>query len=323
MGADDAPARVLGEPRRGVRHVPSELRGERLVGAEDAVRARAAVPGPQGRLVVGAGRHRAVRRRGRGGVPDGARSGGVCAVSAGGGRGRGAAGSRGRGDGCANAPSLDPWAPRTLGPFAREPPGLDDYALDTRQQPLRRGRAGHRLRPRARHGDGRVLVRRRGPRRHDRRRRQAQARDRRHVQGQRPNRPALRAALRLLPQDDGGTDGASQGRRRRLHWLARDGGGLRHARRRHGAGPRGARLRRGGLQPASGRAKTLRGLRRHPADQRRQARRDVQRGGAAGVSRPMGEGLRQGDHAGAEGPRPPVSPGDDRARVPVLPAVGG
>ena len=48
-----------------VRHLPQELRRERLVGALRAVQEGPALPGPQGRLVVGAGRHRALRGRGR------------------------------------------------------------------------------------------------------------------------------------------------------------------------------------------------------------------------------------------------------------------
>ena len=38
---------------RGLRHLPPELRGERLVGAEEPLRPRPALPGPQDRLVVG------------------------------------------------------------------------------------------------------------------------------------------------------------------------------------------------------------------------------------------------------------------------------
>ena len=60
VGAAHRAARLLGRPRRGVRHVPPELRRKRLVVAQEPVRPRAAVPGPQDRLVVGPGRHGAL-----------------------------------------------------------------------------------------------------------------------------------------------------------------------------------------------------------------------------------------------------------------------
>ena len=65
-----------------VRHVPPELRRERVVGAQESVRPRAVVPGPQDRLVVGPGRHGAVGGRSRAGLSAGGGSERVCEVSA-------------------------------------------------------------------------------------------------------------------------------------------------------------------------------------------------------------------------------------------------
>ena len=59
---------------RGLRHLSSELCGERLVGAENALRSRAALPGAQDRVVVGPRGHRTQRRRGRAGLPRSGRS---------------------------------------------------------------------------------------------------------------------------------------------------------------------------------------------------------------------------------------------------------
>ena len=57
VGAAHRAAGLLDPPGRGLRHVPPELRGERLVGAEEPLRSRPALPGTQDRLVVGPGRH--------------------------------------------------------------------------------------------------------------------------------------------------------------------------------------------------------------------------------------------------------------------------
>ena len=73
VGGPDRARRLLGRPRRRVRHLPQELRRERVVGARRALQEGPPLPGPQGRLVVGAGRHRAQRRRGRAGLQDGRR----------------------------------------------------------------------------------------------------------------------------------------------------------------------------------------------------------------------------------------------------------
>ena len=74
--------RLLGRSRRRVRHVSPELCRERVVVAEESVRPRAAVPGPQDCLVVGAGRHGAVGGRSRAGLSAGGGSERVCEVSA-------------------------------------------------------------------------------------------------------------------------------------------------------------------------------------------------------------------------------------------------
>ena len=58
----DRTARLLGQPRRRLRHVPPELRRERLVEPQTTLRPRPAVPGPQDRLVVGPRRHGAIGR---------------------------------------------------------------------------------------------------------------------------------------------------------------------------------------------------------------------------------------------------------------------
>ena len=57
VGAADRADRLLDRPRRGLRHLPPELRRKRLVVAQAAVRPRPALPGPQNRLVVGPRRH--------------------------------------------------------------------------------------------------------------------------------------------------------------------------------------------------------------------------------------------------------------------------
>ncbi len=69
VGRTDRTARLLDPSRRGLRHLPPELRGERLVGPQDVLRARPALPGTQDRLVVGPGRHGPLQRRGRAGLP--------------------------------------------------------------------------------------------------------------------------------------------------------------------------------------------------------------------------------------------------------------
>ncbi len=70
VGGPHRAHRLLGRPRRRVRHVPQELRRERVVGAEPSSSPEGpSLPRSQGRLVVGAGRHGAQRGRGRAGVP--------------------------------------------------------------------------------------------------------------------------------------------------------------------------------------------------------------------------------------------------------------
>ena len=86
VGRTDRARRLLGRPRRRLRHLPPSLRRERLVGARRALREGAPLPGAQGRLVVGAGRDRAQLGRGRAGVQDGRRPERVRGVPA---RGRG------------------------------------------------------------------------------------------------------------------------------------------------------------------------------------------------------------------------------------------
>ncbi len=55
LGEADRTARLLDQARRSVRHLPPELRRERLVVAEEPLRPRPALPRSQDRLVVGAG----------------------------------------------------------------------------------------------------------------------------------------------------------------------------------------------------------------------------------------------------------------------------
>ncbi len=57
--------RLLGRPPHGLRHVPPELRGERVVGALRAPREGPALPRAPGLLVVAPGRHGALGSRGR------------------------------------------------------------------------------------------------------------------------------------------------------------------------------------------------------------------------------------------------------------------
>ena len=57
--------RLLGRHRHGVRHLPQELRRERVVGPLGAAQEGPALPGAPRLLVVAAGRHGAQRRRGR------------------------------------------------------------------------------------------------------------------------------------------------------------------------------------------------------------------------------------------------------------------
>ena len=54
--------RLLGRPAQRLRHLPPELRRERVVGSQRALQARPPLQGRQDRLVVGAGRHRALGR---------------------------------------------------------------------------------------------------------------------------------------------------------------------------------------------------------------------------------------------------------------------
>ncbi len=70
VGGPDRARRVLGGSARRVRHLPPLVRGERVVGARRALQEGPALPGTQGRLVVGAGRHGAQLRRGGAGVQD-------------------------------------------------------------------------------------------------------------------------------------------------------------------------------------------------------------------------------------------------------------
>ncbi len=84
---------------RGLRHLPPELRGERLVGAEDPVRPRPALPGAQDRLVVGPRRHGPQLRRSRPRLPRGGRPERLRAVSAGRRGEQGEERSRGSGEG--------------------------------------------------------------------------------------------------------------------------------------------------------------------------------------------------------------------------------
>ncbi len=115
VGTADRAAGVLDPSGRGLRHLPPELRRERLVVAEEAVRPRAAVPGPQDRLVVGPGRHGAQQRRSRPGLPRGGRPERLRPLPAG-------------------------------RPAEHVAAGLDHDALDAAQQPVRRrpSRAGLR-----------------------------------------------------------------------------------------------------------------------------------------------------------------------------------
>ncbi len=83
VGRTDRTARLLDPSRRGLRHLPPELRGERLVGAENIFRTRPALPGAQDRLVVGPRRHGPLQRRGRAGLPRSGRPQRFCAIPAG------------------------------------------------------------------------------------------------------------------------------------------------------------------------------------------------------------------------------------------------
>ena len=65
VGGADRPHRVLGRPRTTRTSRTTELRRERVVGALRALQEGAPLSRTQGRLVVGAGRHRAQRGRGR------------------------------------------------------------------------------------------------------------------------------------------------------------------------------------------------------------------------------------------------------------------
>ena len=73
--------RLLDRPLGGLRHLPPVVRGERLVGAGQSLRPRAALPGAQDRLVVGAGGHGSFQWRGWAGLQGGRRPERVRGVS--------------------------------------------------------------------------------------------------------------------------------------------------------------------------------------------------------------------------------------------------
>ncbi len=194
-----------------------------------AVRSRAAVPGAQDRLVVGAGRHGAEFGRGRTRL------------------------SRSRGSRASTCvfrcvdeenTSLLVWTttPWTLpnNQFAAVHPELDYVTVRDEQ-------SGERL----------VLAA--ALCRDDRRQGQTHVHCRRDAPGQPAAGETLSAAVRLLLCPGWRSAGTAARRRTRLHRLARGGGRLCDGRQRHGRRASGAGLRRSGLRSVAGRTGAVRG----------------------------------------------------------------
>ncbi len=279
--------RLLGRPRRRLRHLPPQLRRERLVGALRAVQARACSTAAT--RSSGGGRRAAPRSRGRGrpGLQDRRR----------------------------------PQRLRRL-PAARRArhraPRLDDDAVDAaRRTCTPRCKPDVRLRHRGRRRA--QAHRRRGAARGARARSSSRSCPSLATpQGQRARRPALHAALRRVCPARGRHGAAARERRHGRARLARDRRGLRHARQRHRHRPHRARLRRGRLRGLPPRAHAL----RQPEAARRCSARCSPTAPSserrAPARRPLREGRRQGPPARAQGARAARARRAVPPRVPVL-----
>ena len=267
VGAADRAARLLDPSRRGLRHLPPELRGERLVGAEEPVRPRPALPGPQDRLVVGPRRHGAVSS---GEVGQGYREVADPSVYV-------------------RFPLVDASRDTDLLVWTTTP-----WTLPSNHS--RRSSRTWNTRSSAFEGEPRKLIVASALVE------TIAGKVEEGVHGRVDARAARSwSAGAIVPPFDyyyktlGQTQGKLKRRRQAAHRLARGGGRFRHHRHRHGRGPSGPGLRRSRLRRAPGRAGPVRRRRGPAADLRRRPRRQVHRRSAR-LPGPLGQGRRPRHH---------------------------